>query len=86
MPTIATEVNKSHPINHGWKDYYILLEGIRRSGICNMWGASPVLATVAGISQTLAKDILLSWIANYEELRMTYWPNPEQNFWVNLEV
>ena len=26
-----------YPINSEWKDYYKVLEGIRRSGICNMW-------------------------------------------------
>lgn len=63
-----------YPINYEWKEYYMILEGIRRSGICNMWGASPYLAELAGITQGLAKDVLLSWITNYDELRGLYWP------------
>lgn len=78
------ETKKKYPINPDWKDYYIILEGIRQSGIVNMWGASPVLASVAGISQDLAADIHLSWITNYDELKNTYWPNPDEHFWVNL--
>ena len=45
MPTLATEIGKPHPINSDWKDYYIILEGIRLSGITNMWGAHPLLMT-----------------------------------------
>lgn len=63
-----------YPINHKWKDYYIVLEAIRQSGITNMWGASPYLAEFAGITQGLAKDVLLSWISNYDELKGLYWP------------
>lgn len=73
---------KEHPINKAWKDYYVLLEGIRQSGICNMWGASPVLADFAGITQSLARDILLSWIANYDELCDLYWPDRTQRIQV----
>lgn len=32
------QINKEHI------GYYKTLEGIRRSGICNMWGAAPYLA------------------------------------------
>ena len=68
-----------YPINHKWKDYYIMLEAIRQSGITNMWGASPYLAEFAGITQGLAKDVLLSWIENYDELKNLYWPNSANN-------
>lgn len=68
---MSTE-SKAHPINHDWKEYYILLEGIRRSGKCNMWGAHEPLADLANITKSLAKDILLSWIQNYEELKQLY--------------
>lgn len=57
-----------HPINDEWNDYYKTLEYIRRSGITNMWGAAPYLAKFYTISVELAKDILLSWIDNYDEL------------------
>lgn len=63
---------EKHPINPEWEEYYQTLETIRRLGICNMWGASPVLADFADISQELATDVLISWITNYEELCETH--------------
>ena len=68
-----------YPINPEWKDHYIMLEAIRKSGITNMWGASPYLAEFAGITQGLAKDVLVSWIENYDELKNLYWPNSANN-------
>lgn len=49
--------------------YYKMLEGIRCSGVCNMWGASPVLAKKASISEEDAETILLEWINNYNEIK-----------------
>ena len=63
-----------YPINPEWKEYYITLEAIRKSGITNMWGASPYLAEFAGITQSLAQEVLVSWIENYDELKNLYWP------------
>lgn len=57
-----------HPINDNWSTYYQILEYIRRSGITNMWGAAPYLAEYCNIDLKLAKDVLLSWIENYDEL------------------
>ena len=74
MPTYADDYMKENPINEEWKEYYILLEGIRESGICNMWGASPYLAELAGIDHKLAQKILCSWIKNYDKLKELYWP------------
>ena len=64
-----------YPINPEWKDHYIMLEAIRKSGITNMWGASPYLAEFAGITQGLAQEVLVSWIENYDELKNLYWPD-----------
>ena len=61
-----------HPINPEWKDYYRVLERIRQSGITNMCGASPILAEFANISRELAKEVLLSWICHYTEIRNLY--------------
>lgn len=61
-----------HPINHDWDEYYQALERIREMGICNMWGAHSVLATCCNISQELAKQVLLSWISNYDELKKRF--------------
>ena len=78
MPTHADDYMKENPINEEWKEYYILLEGIRESGICNMWGASPYLAELAGIDHKLAQKILCSWIKNYDELKKLYWPGNQR--------
>lgn len=59
---------KNYPVNPEWTAYYEMLESIRVSGVCNMWGASTVLADLAGIDLDLAGKILASWIANYNEL------------------
>lgn len=64
--------SEKHPIRDEWEQYYQTLEVIRKSGIVNMWGASPVLADWEDISQDLAKDVLLSWISNYDELARRY--------------
>ena len=63
---------EKHPINEEWSGYYQTLETIRRSGIVNMWGASPVLADWEEISEELATKVLLSWISNYDELARRY--------------
>ena len=57
-----------YPINDEWSIYYQTLEHIRRSGITNMWGATPYLAEYCNIDLKLAKDILCSWIDNYDTL------------------
>jgi hypothetical protein len=58
-----------YPIKKEWEEHYKTLEGIRRCGVVNMWGAAPVLRECyPDLSEEQAKDILLSWIANYNEL------------------
>lgn len=64
--------SEQHPIHNEWAKYYKTLEDIRQSGIINMWGAAPVLAEYEGITQQLAKDVLMSWISNYCELAKIY--------------
>lgn len=83
MPPYAEEYMKENPINPEWQNYYLLLEGIRLSGITNMWGASPYLAELAGIDHKLAQKVLCSWIKNYQELKNLYWP--DQRVYINLE-
>lgn len=83
MPVYADEYMKENPINEEWKEYYILLEGIRESGITNMWGASPYLAEFADIDIKLASKILCSWITNYDKLKELYWPNSK--IYLNLK-
>lgn len=57
------QINKEHI------GYYKTLEGIRRSGICNMWGAAPYLAEMEDISEEKAEEALLEWINNYNEIK-----------------
>ena len=73
---MSTE-SKAHPINHDWQEFYVVLEGIRRSGICNMFGAAPYLADMTGISEREANKILVNWISNNDELKKLYWPEEE---------
>ncbi len=64
---------EKYPIREDWEEYYKTLEGIRRTGVVNMWGAAPVLnECYPDLDPTEAKDILLSWIENYNELNEKY--------------
>lgn len=57
------QINKEHI------GYYKTLERIRRSGICNMWGAAPYLAEMEDISEEKTEEVLLEWINNYNEIK-----------------
>ena len=57
------QINKEHI------GYYKTLEAIRRSGVCNMWGAAPYLADMEDISEEKAEEVLLEWINNYNEIK-----------------
>lgn len=48
------------------------LEKLRKSGATNMWGASPYLSAVFGISHKEADKILTTWMKNYSELAKKY--------------
>ena len=45
--------------------YWIFLENLRRSGVVNMFGATPYLEEEFGLSRQEAKEILLDWMDNY---------------------
>ena len=45
--------------------YWIYLEGLRRSGIVNMFGSAPYLAAAFDISEKEARDIVSDWMQNY---------------------
>lgn len=65
--------NEKHPIKEEWEDYYNMLEAIRKSGITNMFGAAPYLKEFCPeLSREEAKEILLSWMNNYDELNKKY--------------
>ena len=57
-----------YPIKEEWNNYYETLEVIRQSGITNMFCSATYLAEYCNIDLKLAKDVLLSWIENYNEL------------------
>lgn len=45
--------------------YWIFLENLRRSGVCNMYGAVPYLMEEFDIGSAEAQDILVDWMENY---------------------
>lgn len=60
---------ENNPVREEWIEYYKVLEGIRRTGACNMWGASVYLKGFCPeLSEKESEKVLLSWIANYDEL------------------
>ena len=66
-------MDKQYEIKKEWEEYYKVLEGIRRTGYCNMWGSSVYLQEFCPeLSKEAAKQILLSWISNYNELAIEY--------------
>lgn len=48
-----------------YKEEFIYLENLRRSGITNMYGASPYLAEEFGYSKKESTKILCLWMENY---------------------
>lgn len=45
--------------------YWMYLEDLRRSGVINMFGATPYLMEEFGLDKNKAKKILAEWMANY---------------------
>jgi hypothetical protein len=70
-------MDEKYPIREEWEEYYKVLEGIRRTGVCNMWGASIYLKEFCPeLSEKLSQAILVNWISNYEKLNEKYgWRN-----------
>jgi hypothetical protein len=64
---------EKYPIKEEWDEYYKVLEGIRRTGVCNMWGAATYLKEFCPeLSEKEANDILCNWISNYSTLNEMY--------------
>lgn len=64
---------EKYPIKEEWDEYYKVLEGIRRTGVCNMWGAAIYLKEFCPeLSEKEASDILCNWISNYSVLNERY--------------
>ena len=49
------------------EEYFDYLDGIRDSGIVNMFGAGPYLQDAFGLSRYEARDILLEWMNTFAE-------------------
>lgn len=66
-----------YPIKEDWEEYYKVLEGIRRTGVCNMFGAAPYLKEFCPeLSNEESKEILCNWMHNYSILSEKYeWRN-----------
>ena len=45
--------------------YWIYLEELRKSGVVNMYGATPYLEGQFGLSHDEARKILADWMRNY---------------------
>ena len=45
--------------------YWIYLENLRRSGVTNMYGATPYLMEEFGLEKYEARKILADWMRNY---------------------
>ena len=69
---------EKYPIREEWEEYYKFLEALRRTGVCNMWGASIYLEDCySELSEEESKEILCNWIHNYSVLNEKYgWQNP----------
>ena len=62
-----------YPVREDWEEYYKTLEAIRRCGVVNMYGASPVLRECyTNMTTEEANDILVNWMHNYKELNQKY--------------
>ena len=62
-----------YPIREDWEEYYKTLEAIRRTGVVNMYGASPVLRECySDMTPEESNDILVNWMSNYKELNQKY--------------
>lgn len=65
--------NEKYPIKEEWEEYYKVLEGIRRTGVTNMFGAAPYLKEFCPeLSDKESKEILCNWISNYDALCEKY--------------
>lgn len=55
-----------------WKEHYLFLEALRRTGVCSMLGASTYLEEAFPLSPQESAEILLNWMHNYDELSKRY--------------
>lgn len=46
--------------------YWVFLENLRKSGVTNMFGATPYLMDKFDLSKQEAREILTDWMKNYD--------------------
>ena len=72
-------MENKYPIKKEWAEYYMVLEGIRRTGVVNMWGAAAYLKECCPeLSEQQSQEILCNWISNYDELDKMYGWRPHK--------
>jgi len=47
---------------------FTYLEGLRQSGVTNMFGAGPYLEREFGLKRAEAKKVLMDWMKSYERV------------------
>lgn len=68
---MSTNAEK-YPIREDWEEYYKFLEAVRRTGVCNMWGANIYLVEAFHMSNKESQEILVNWIENYDALNQKF--------------
>lgn len=74
MENEKCSATEKYPIREDWEDYYKTLEAIRRTGVCNMWGAGVYLKECfpKQLTEQQANEVLCNWINNYSQLNEKY--------------
>lgn len=54
--------------NEEWIEYYEYLEDLRQSGVTNMYGGAKYLEGDFSLSRKESRQILISWMNNYDTL------------------
>ena len=76
---IIVKGDKTLHTEREWTMYYNFLENLRRSGACNMWGATPYIMGAFHLTDDEAGTILCNWIDNYNELyRILGWGEEDE--------
>lgn len=66
-------MDNRYPIKEEWENYYKVLEGIRRTGVCNMFEANVYLKEFCPeLTDEEAVEILHNWMRNYNDLYSKY--------------
>lgn len=65
-------------------EYDCYLEGLRRSGVTNMYGASRYLEYEFSLDKADAREILASWMKNYDKIDYSMCTDDQfdYDFWI----